>query len=463
LHLPDEPRLDVTAVRPPSVSRLLDIEAGRTLVTRFGHKPTVAALRTAITQARGCGNLADEAIIASAGSALSAECRPRLRPVWNLTGTVLHTNLGRAVLSQRAIDAAVAAMARPIALEYDLVSGQRGSRDDALKDALRALTGAEDAVLVNNNAAAVLLVLDTFARGGEVIVSRGELIEIGGAFRMPEIMEATGAILREVGTTNRTHLGDYERAIGENTRLILKVHPSNFRIEGFTSDVPASALAPLAKRCDIPLVNDLGSGTLVDISRFGLPQEPTVSEAVAEGADIVTFSGDKLLGGPQAGFAIGRTDLIERLARNPLKRALRLDKVRLAAVEAVLEDYLIAANPQQAAPTLALLARSVEEISARAAKLRPLVAEVLGERFSVEAIECQSQVGSGAAPTATLPSAGLAIRAFCQEILGEFAAALRGLPEPVIGRLAGGALLLDLRGLLREHEQAFLANLRRLR
>jgi L-seryl-tRNA(Ser) seleniumtransferase len=202
---------------------------------------------------------------------------------------------------------------------------------------------------------------------------------------------------------------------------------------------------------------------LVDIARFGLPQEPTVSEAVAEGADIVTFSGDKLLGGPQAGFAIGRRDLIERLARNPLKRALRLDKVRLAAVEAVLEDYLIAANPQQAAPTLALLARSVEEISARAAKLRPLVAEVLGERFSVEAIECQSQVGSGAAPTATLPSAGLAIRAFGQQTLGEFAAALRGLPEPVIGRLAGGALLLDLRCLLREHEQAFLANLRRLR
>ncbi len=448
--------------RPPAISRLLEGEEGRALVTRFGHKPTVDALRVAVAQARDCGNVAAELIIAAARVAMSRKRPARLRPVWNLTGTVLHTNLGRAVLSSRAIEAATAAMARPVALEYDLASGKRGSRDDALKDALRALTGAEDAILVNNNAAAVLLVLDTFGKGGEVIVSRGELIEIGGAFRMPEIMQATGAALREVGTTNRTHLADYERAIGENTRLILKVHPSNFRIEGFTGEVSASQLAPLAQKHGIPLVNDLGSGTLADITRFGLAREPTVAEAVAEGADIVTFSGDKLLGGPQAGLAVGRTHLIESLARNPLKRALRLDKIRLAALEAVLEDYLGAPNPQEMAPTLALLARPTEEIAGRAAKLRQFVAEALGENFAVDSVECESQVGSGASPTATLPSAGLAIRATGSSELAEFAAALRALPEPVIGRMLDDALLLDLRCLLREHEQAFLANLRRL-
>ena len=385
-----------------------------------------------------------------------------LRPVWNLTGTILHTNLGRAVLSPRAIEAAAQAMARPVALEYDLRTGTRGERDSAVGTALRELTGAEDSVLVNNNAAAVMLVLDTFARGGEVIVSRGELIEIGGAFRIPDIMEATGAKLREVGTTNRTHLKDYEDAIGEGTRLIVKIHPSNFRIEGFTSEVSARELALLTRKHSIPLVNDLGSGTLVDIARFGLQREPTVAEAVREGADIVTFSGDKLLGGPQAGVAVGRADLIARLARNPMKRALRLDKIRLAALEAVLSEYRTAPKLAETTPTLALLTRSAVEIAARAAKLCQPVAETLGDNFAVDTVECRSQVGSGASPTATLPSAGLAIRARGSVALERLGIALRALPEPVIGRMAKDALLLDLRCLRRAEESAFLGNLRQL-
>jgi len=353
-------------------------------------------------------------------------------------------------------------MAQPVALEYDLATGKRGERDSAVRESLRALTGAESAVLVNNNAAAVMLVLDTFARGGEVIVSRGELIEIGGAFRLPDIMAATGARLREVGTTNRTHLRDYEQAVNEDTRLIMKVHPSNFRIEGFTSSVSAAELAPLAQKHGIPLVNDLGSGTLVDLARYGLPAEPTVAEAVAEGAQLVTFSGDKLLGGPQAGFVVGNAELVGRLSSNPLKRALRLDKIRLAAIEALLADYRTAANPEAAVPTLAFLARKPADIAARASKLVSQIGRALGEGFAVSAEECRSQVGSGASPAATVPSPGIAIRATGVETLEELAARMRALPEPVIGRIATGALWLDFRCLLPAMEPSFLANLAQL-
>ncbi len=445
--------------RPPSVSSLLESEAGRALVAEHGHKPSVEAIRAAITDARPTGVFATDDLLGRAARTLDAGNQPRLRPVWNLTGTVLHTNLGRALLGERARAAAAAAMEHPVALEYNLATGTRGERDSVVRESLQALTGAESAVLVNNNAAAVMLVLDTFARGGEVIVSRGELIEIGGAFRLPDIMAATGARLREVGTTNRTHLRDYEEAVSPDTRLIMKVHPSNFRIEGFTSTVSPAELAPLARSHGIPLVNDLGSGTLVDLTRYGLPKEPTVAESVREGADIVTFSGDKLLGGPQAGFIVGGTDLIERLARNPLKRALRLDKIRLAAIEAVLADYLTAANPESAVPTLGFLARKAADIALRAGRLVEPVAEMLGNGFAVAVEECRSQVGSGASPTATLPSYGLAIRALGDETLEELAARMRALPEPVIGRIAAGALWLDLRCLLPAEEPRFLANI----
>lgn len=440
--------------RPPAVSRVLETPQGRDLVARHGHGPAVAAIRAAIDEARAGQLDASPASIAeTAATALAADL-PRLRPVWNLTGTVLHTNLGRALLPASAIAAASAAMARPVALEYDLATGKRGERDDAVRPLLRELTGAEDAVAVNNNAAAVVLVLDTLAKGGEVIVSRGELIEIGGAFRLPDIMAATGATLREVGTTNRTHLKDYAAAIGPETRAIMKVHPSNFRIEGFTKEVSAAELAPLARQHGLPLINDLGSGTLTDLAQYSLPKEPTVAESVAEGADIVTFSGDKLLGGPQAGFAVGRADLIERLARNPLKRALRLDKIRLAALEACLREYRRGAM----LPTERLLARPLAEIEAAAERLAAPVALALGDGFSVEPAPSRSQVGSGASPTATQDSFALAIRA-SGSALDALATRLRSLPEPVIGRIADGALWLDLRCLEQPDEGAFLANL----
>lgn len=440
--------------RPPAVSCVLETPLGRDLVARHGHGPAVAAIRVAMEDARaGQHDSTAEGIAATAAQALAADV-PRMRPVWNLTGTVLHTNLGRAVLPGSAIAAAAAAMARPVALEYDLATGRRGERDDAVRPLLRDLTGAEDAVAVNNNAAAVVLVLDTLAKGGEVIVSRGELIEIGGAFRLPDIMAATGARLREVGTTNRTHLKDYAAAIGPDTRAIMKVHPSNFRIEGFTKDVSAAELAPLARRHGLPLINDLGSGTLIDLARHGLPQEPTVAEAVAEGADLVTFSGDKLLGGPQAGFAVGRADLVERLRKNPLKRALRLDKIRLAALEACLREYRRGAM----LPTEQMLARPLADIAAAAERLAAPVAQALGTGFVVEPAPSRSQVGSGASPTATQDSFALCIRA-SGSALDALATALRGLPEPVIGRIADSALWLDLRCLDQRDEDAFLANL----
>jgi L-seryl-tRNA(Ser) seleniumtransferase len=451
----------------PSVADVLDTGEARLGIARFGRTATVGAVRETLAEVRAAARGAHAALLDASQAAqaalerLEAKARPNLRPVFNLTGTVLHTNLGRALLADVAIDAAVAAMRRAVALEYDLETGRRGERDDHVRGLLRELTGAEDATVVNNNASAVLLVLNTLAKGREAIVSRGELIEIGGAFRMPEIMTRAGARLVEVGTTNRTHPKDYAEAIGAKTGLILKVHTSNYRIEGFKAEVSPRDLAHLARERAVPLVHDLGSGTLVDLARFGLEHEPTVAEAVADGADLITFSGDKLLGGPQAGFIVGRKDLLAQINRNPMKRALRVDKIRLAALEATLRLYRDPDSLAKRLPTLRLLARPKAEIEAQARSLAPRVAAAAGGEFAVEVVACASQIGSGALPLATVPSAGLAIRPVSakggERSLTALAAALRRLRIPVIGRIEDHALILDLRCL--EDAEEFVANL----
>ena len=450
--------------RLPSVDEVLKTQAASAAVDRFGRPAAVAAVRTALATMREAvraGSIARtgvDDVAAAALARLDSDARPNVRAVFNLTGTVLHTNLGRAVLAGPAIDAAVTAMRRAVALEFDLATGRRGERDALVRGLLCELTGAEDATVVNNNAAAVLIVLNTLAKGREAIVSRGELIEIGGAFRMPDIMARAGAKLVEVGTTNRTHRKDYVEALREKTGLVLKVHTSNYRIKGFTAAVTARELAALARERGVPLVNDLGSGTLVDLARFGLAHEPTVAEAVVEGSDLVTFSGDKLLGGPQAGFIVGRKELIAKINRNPMKRALRVDKIRLAAIEATLRLYRDPDRLAERLPTIALLARAKPDIAAQARRLCPALAAALGPRFVVAVADCTSQIGSGALPLETVPSAGLVVRPAKSRkgALARLAAALRALPTPVVGRVEEGALVLDLRCL--DDEAAFTAN-----
>jgi L-seryl-tRNA(Ser) seleniumtransferase len=450
----------------PSVDRVLRQPDIMVLVEKHGREETTLAVRETLAALREDmqpGTGIDEAtIVASVLSRLDARAGRRLKPLFNLTGTVLHTNLGRAILAEEAVEAATAAMRHAVSIEFDLDSGKRGERDDHVRVLICELTGAEDATLVNNNAAAVLLVLNTLAQGREAIVSRGELIEIGGAFRMPEIMARAGARLREVGTTNRTHLRDYADAVGLETGLILKVHTSNYRIEGFTAEVGARELAKIARQHNMPLVNDLGSGTLVDLSRFGLRKEPTVREAVEEGADLITFSGDKLLGGPQAGFIVGRKGFIAAINRNPMKRALRVDKVRLAACEATLKLYRDPDRLTRKLPTMRFLARSLEDVRQQAIRLAPVLAEVLGTGVAVEATPCASQIGSGALPLDTIPSFGLSLRPKGGgRAVEALSAAFRSLPWPVIGRVAEGALIFDLRGLV--DEGSFRENLSSLR
>lgn len=453
----------------PSVDEVMKMAAVMDAAERHGRELTVEAVRRALHSAREAARAGDrvadgQAVAEAATAALEREARPRMRAVFNLTGTVLHTNLGRAALAEAAIEAATIAMRQAIALEFDLDGGRRGERDNLIRDLLIELTGAEDATVVNNNAAAVLLALNTLAKRRDAIVSRGEIIEIGGAFRMPEIMTRAGARLVEVGTTNRTHPRDYEEALGQRSGLILKVHTSNYRIEGFFAEVDGRALAMLAHAHGIPMVNDLGSGTLVDLAAFGLKHEPTVAEAVAEGADLVTFSGDKLLGGPQAGFIVGRKALIAKINRNPMKRAMRVDKIRLAAIEATLRLYRDPARLAARLPTLRHLARGEADIAALARRLLLAVAAAAGPRFEAETVACASQIGSGALPRETLPSAGIALRPRAARGRGRdveaLATALRRLPVPVIGRIVDQALILDLRCL--EDEKGFLANLRAL-
>lgn len=453
----------------PSLDRVMREPALAPAIDRYGRDETTLALRAelamlreaALTQTLDAASLAIERIADRIESALVARHTPRLRPVFNLTGTVVHTNLGRSLLPETAIDAVARVMRAPVNLEFDLERGARGDRDDAIATLIRELTGAEDATIVNNNAAAVLLALAALSRGRETIVSRGELVEIGGSFRIPDVMRSAGAKLVEVGTTNRTHLADYENAIGARTAVLMKVHASNYAITGFTTSVPLAEIAALAHARNLVAIEDLGSGSLVGVSRFGLGAEPTVRDRIAAGADLVTFSGDKLLGGPQAGIIAGRADLVARLKKHPLRRALRPDKLTLAALEAVLALYRDPARLAERLPSLRQLARDEASIRLQAERLVPVLARAFGERYETVTAAMASQIGSGALPIDRLPSHGVAVRALRGASLAKLESALRALPRPVLGRVADKTLWLDLRCLDERDEASFVAQLSR--
>ncbi len=406
-----------------------------------------AELRAAIlagrdTHPRDRDAMIDAVVRAAANAAAGDELV--LRPVVNATGVVLHTNLGRAILAESAIDAVVMAARSAVNLEYDLATGARGDRDTIVEDEICALTGAEAATVVNNNAAAVVLALNSLAEGREVIVSRGEMIEIGGSFRLPDVMAKSGAILREVGTTNRTHPNDYADAIGPATALLLKVHPSNYRVVGFTSEVTLEDLVEIGRERGIDVMEDLGAGALIDLTEYGIPREPIVRDRIAAGATVVTFSGDKLLGGPQTGVIVGRRTAIDRIKRNPLKRALRCDKLTLAALAATMRLYLRSRDLGDELPTLRILRRSVSEIGAIAPRAREILAERLGAGYAVEIVDTASQVGSGAMPVEELKSVAVRVT-HLEKSANAIAAMFRR--ARIIGRVADDSFILDLRAI----------------
>jgi L-seryl-tRNA(Ser) seleniumtransferase len=463
------------AVRPqdlPGVDRLLRLPEVAALLASHGHSLVAGQARAlldglrrqALAGALAPDALAPQALAAALAQGVAHRLQPRLRAVLNLTGTVIHTNLGRALLADAALQQVLQLMARPNNLEYDLAGGGRGDRDSVVEELLCTLTGAEAATVVNNNAAAVLLTIAALTGGGrEVIVSRGELVEIGGAFRMPDVMASAGARLVEVGTTNRTHARDYERAITAHTALLMKVHTSNYAVQGFTAAVDEAALAAIAHARGLPLATDLGAGSLVDLAQWGLPREPLPQEKIAAGCDVVSFSGDKLLGGPQAGLIVGSRAAIGRIRGFPLKRALRISKLPLAALEATLMLYLRPERLVQDLPTLRLLTRSAAAIRSQAQGLLPAVAAAVAPRFCAEVVELLGQIGSGSLPVDRLPSAGLAITPLAKQgtgrALDDLAAALRCLPLPVIGRIHADRLLLDLRCLDEQDLAPFCAQL----
>ncbi|MDE0299820.1 MAG: L-seryl-tRNA(Sec) selenium transferase [Candidatus Poribacteria bacterium] len=436
----------------PSIERLLtqgpfialQEEYSRDLVTEILRTVVSESRRRVLDEGTNVGSLDESRYIHLVREKLDELTTSSLRPLVNATGTITHTNLGRALLGESARESLCLVAANYINLEYDLDSGERGHRDRVTEPLLQRLTGCEASTVVNNNAAAVLLTLNTLARGKEVIVSRGELIEIGGSFRIPDVMAASGAILREIGTTNRTHLRDYEEAINDNTGLILKVHPSNYKIVGFSATPDIAEITDLGRRHGVPIVEDLGSGSLIDLTRYGLPREPVVRDRLEAGVEIVTFSGDKLLGGPQGGIIVGTSKLVQRIRKNPLMRALRVGKLTIAALEATLRLYLNEDRLPQGLPMLNCYVRSIEEIQRVAERLVSNLRKIVGESIRISIEDSQVQIGSGTLPVETLPS--LAVVLESRQLSAEhLAAKFRAQPTPVIGRTQDGKFWLDVR------------------
>ncbi|HVP91140.1 MAG TPA: L-seryl-tRNA(Sec) selenium transferase [Terriglobales bacterium] len=457
--------------RIPSLDALLREPGGEALVREYGRQAVVAAGRAVLEEVRGkvAASAAEAeadapdsgALLERVKDRLCRKFRPSLKPAVNATGIIMHSGLGRAVLSEDAVEALLAVAQGYSTLALDLETGRRTSRDRHVEGLLRELTEAEAATVANNNAAATVLVLNTLARGKEVIVSRGQLVEIGGSFRMPDVMKTSGAVLREVGTTNKTHLRDYEEAIGEATGAILRVHHSNYRIVGFAEEPGIEALAELGRARHVPVIDDLGSGALVDLAEFGLAPEPLVRDSVRAGADIACFSGDKLIGGPQCGLIVGRAEWVAKIKKNPLARAFRCGKLGLAALEATLKLFLSPELLRERHPVYRMLGLSPDELGRRAKKVAAALRRALPEDVGVAVEDGESQVGSGAAPVETLPTKVLAVTSASLSP-DALAAALRRLDPPVFARISRDAVLLDFRTIQPGEDAVVEASIRRL-
>lgn len=436
----------------PKVDLLLEEEAIQGMIGHYSKETVMEAIHVETDKLRRfIGSCEDEEkaqeqidlLIPHIEMAVSAMHRPNMRMVVNGTGTILHTNLGRAPISPEHMNRIAAIASGYSNLEYNLEAGRRGERYSHFEQLLCKLTGAEAAMAVNNNAASVMLILSSLAKGGEVVVSRGELVEIGGKFRIPDVMEQSGATLVEVGTTNKTHYDDYQNAITEETRALLKVHTSNYRIVGFTETVGIDELIGLAREHNLPIIEDLGSGVLIDLEKYGLTHEPTVQESIAKGADVVCFSGDKLLGGPQAGIIIGKKKYIDQMKKNQLTRALRIDKFTAAALEMVLLEYQSEEKAVRNIPVLRMITEAKEEIDKKAKSLARMLRRA-GLPAKVQVVPCESQIGGGSLPLERIPSMAVAIRP--EKIsVPELEERMRHLPVPVIPRTVNDTILLDVR------------------
>lgn len=436
----------------PKVDVLLEDETVKRMTEIYGREITIDAIRKETEKLRkfiaGCDS-EEEAkerisrLTESIRQQAERIFQPNMKKLINATGTILHTNLGRAPISEEHMKHIAEIATGYSNLEYNLEAGKRGERYSHFEELLCKVTGAEAAIAVNNNAAAVMLILSTMAKGGEVIVSRGELVEIGGKFRVPDVMEQSGATLVEVGTTNKTHFADYEQAITEETKALLKVHTSNYRIVGFTESVGIAELVPLGEKHHIPIIEDLGSGVLIDLSRYGLTYEPTVQESVRNGADVVCFSGDKLLGGPQAGIIVGKKKYIDKMKKNQLMRALRIDKFTASTLEIVLKEYLSKERAVQNIPVLRMITKSFDEVTKEARRLRRLLSRLsLNAEICLE--QCDSQIGGGSLPLERIPSMAVTIRPIGMTT-AELEECMRFLPVPIIPRTMNDKIFLDVR------------------